>query len=911
MIISILSMQLHHAIRIAASAIALRHHIISLIFLCATITKTMGTDAPIPPDSIVLDKLRNIIISEENKEGTFIKTLVHDLKECTNGKMIELSYFKVKSSYWWDKRPYINHSFEPHNFNSEKIIIIDNKFRSSVYDRDLHDKTDTIRSFFDQQKIDVDYLMNSWESGKQKAKFFQNMDVDWNPIPKSLKEIMGCGYNGRKLLDTYPSIYQMLRAYKTLKYETKAPTKCLEKSTEDPSEVILNGVNNILGHDTYNRFKQQNHPLSQIVQGHLRKLKHKAEEKHFKPNIEKAEYQKPILYRQILQKMGDLIQLMSVFDIDIDKGMCNIPGSNEWGTDKSSKSYYLYVQLYEVINDLLFLLMSVENPYTQQDFDTFLTESYIRRFPIFKDLSTNKDILMASYPMRSGMDAIVNASMAIGHAPQGISIAPKVGFLENTIYFEIDDLLTNYPHRGDMKSPVFLTKNPDTELKARIDNAILQAYVENQIDLNIPADLEHVDLKIVKKIGIQEYIAELINSFKANKALEGLYLIDWQIENVGSHEDLISLAKETLTEFTMYYVKLNNIQPDVQAGNVVLHEIQKFGLKIDQIPKIDVKETSDSLRKVLQELSESLYDNFYVALVYNLYPFMRYLEKQQQRSAKKMVFDELKKSLPEKNMFVVNEIGGEPYIEVPLFMTKNPNFFPKLIELFPDIIGNTFTLDKYHAMTSGMTTDTVDPSHDPAFMEKLHHKINQIRQLKQSWNPSEEPFIILWDTTMEIDQGPGYALMEKFRAEIESGKIAFVLAKSLQKYANLGVGKSKAGVVTLVGKRGPVVENIHNKLTSYGRDVFSNRHEYSLMTFFFEPYGQDNEKFYYQAVRKHAQKLQGDCMISGGCLFTKHPHPNWDIPYSYTFGFAIPTAIDVRENSLRRYSVGLNPLGLQ
>ena len=109
------------------------------------------------------------------------------------------------------------------------------------------------------------------------------------------------------------------------------------------------------------------------------------------------------------------------------------------------------------------------------------------------------------------------------------------------------------------------------------------------------------------------------------------------------------------------------------------------------------------------------------------------------------------------------------------------------------------------------------------------------------------------------------------------------------------------------------------KLTAYGKDVFSHSPEYALMTFFYDHSNQDNEKLYYQAVRKQAKKIHDKSIpsmggssrykIAGGCLFT-NGECYGDIPYSDTFGFAIATQQNI-EGRICRYSVGLNPKGLE
>ncbi len=820
-------------------------YIMPAILLCVSITQGMN-NTPLDSERQTLIELRKVLKEEKEKKGTFIKKIISSLKECTNGKMLELQYFAIKSSYWWDKEPKPSGFFETDKFHDEKELIIDHKFLSPVYDRDI--RGNGANSFpirFEKYNLDTTKFLNSWESVKEKLKFFYNEDLAPNTIPGSLKEIMGsCNKikHWEDSLDMYPSVYQMIRALKTLDYEKKeetqrCPASSREISGKHPSQVILEGVDAILKQGYYNHFIKQNHPLSKIVQNHLEKLKYKAEQMHFKPTHKQTnEYAQPILYCKILKQMDYTIQLMSAFDIDMDAGQCNIPGSDGWGDDKPRNTYYLYAQLYEVFNDLLFLLLSVNNQYDQKDFDNFLTQAYINRFPIFAELNNHKDLLVASYPMRSGMDAFANACMAIGHAPNDVSVAPKVKNLENTVYYEISNLIEDHPNRGEMKAAVFFSQKPNLEEKEHIKDIFIKNFANS----------------IIKR-------AMRINSQIKPSDNDRFY---------SYIEMIVSYLEDDITDNKLY-----------------------------DFSKSDFKAIMSETYKISESEKEPI---------------------------KNLLFTELKKIFSKHDIFSLKEIGKEYYFEVPMFMIDKrgrTSQDPTVLENFNDLltnvplVENSFIIEnKHHSITTGMTTDTVNISHDSAFMDNLYKKINQIRNLKQNWNPSEEPFIILWDTTMEIDKGPCYYLMDKLREEIESGKVIFLLFKSLQKYANLGIGKTKAGVVTLVGKKTPIVENINNKLAGYGKDVFSHSHEYALMTFFYDPFKQqDNEVLYYQATQKNAQKIYNSdptkYTISSGCLFTSEDPTKTGMPYSDTFGFAIPTVAPLRD--LSRYSVGLNPKGLE
>lgn len=1035
----------------------------------------MGMDVmeTTPSQPQLLEKLKSILNQEKIKKGSFVKTIIDDLKDCTSGKMVELNYLTIKSSYWWDSSPfaerisykkrvdkckeiiaqisqdyrkprpreddasfqgilndalielrnfpedekndsqdsleifmqklttlledeqldevgedledrfnpliiykkevggYFQTFFNPEDFNKMKGLIIDRKYRSSIYDREL---PFTIKSSSDPlglggSTFDRSKFVNSWTSAQEKINFFKGekiekigsykeqlitcekiirellgyyisnmmlfdpdtrvafdniinraneklkelaendtqnsldplenlmtdlanqlahlfnikeLDPKGNPlemyksykdkilqnqIPKNLEGTIDYGVDfGKSLnksLDTFPSIYQMTKAAKASKYETKTSCSVRSRKIENtpPCDVILNAVNKIFESDYFKILSQKNHPLNIIIKDHLEKIRYKAQQKLFKQDGGQKEYKRAVIYNKILKNIGAIIELMSVFNIDMTKGQCEIPDaaddSIEWKNNKPTDPYYVYAQLYELFNDLLFLLMYLDDPYTITDFDRILTETYVDRVPLFATLKKKGDVFVASYPMRSGMDAFVNSSMAIGHAPQDISIAPKVGTLENPVYYEISELLKGYPNRGEQKFFVTLNKLPGQEEINKIKNAFIESYVQAQIDkLMVP-----------------------------------------------THAPIVTNREQ------------------INIGNKKRFEDFKDKIKI----YFNEKKSYDNAEKYV----------YYTSVLENNEEF-----ESLKNEAKNYFISEINSIPDNESLFHIKTIGNYTYLEIPMFMKsgfygvdkdgKETNkLLPSFGKSFQGLMDNYFVVDKHSSITTGITTDSVDLSGKTNYIDKLYRKIDQIIKIKQAWNGSPDPFVILWDVTLEIDQAPCYFLMEKFQDDIESGKIVFVLFKSLQKYANLGIGKSKAGVVTMVGKKTPFVGKIHAKLAEYGKDVFSQRQEYALMTFFYDrfdketnkPLFQDNEKFYFDATKMQAKRIfdkskeSGDInqyMISSGCLFSPistNLENSKRISYADTFGFAIPTKVGVGD--LIRYSVGLNPKGLQ
>lgn len=947
-----------------------------MISLCLWVSQVMGMDnhsknvSPLHRSTIEsnltpLEKLITILKEEKIKRGAFVKKIIDDLRECTNGKMVKLSFLTVKTSYWWGgDRPWTVQEASQ-DINERKTLSIDRKFRSSVYDREAPFHMLTMDSpnslVIAGQEVNWELFVNSWDSVREKIKFFKNNDIGEKPfhnLPKSLEGVIDYGVELDMFLDTYPSIYQMIRAEKTAKYETKTPRCSGDLRTienELPFKVVLRAVNHIFESDFYKRFVEKNHPLNKIIQDHLEKIKHKALSQDFKKEqseSESKEYKRSVIYNKILKNMGNIIELMSVFEIDMDKEQCDLPDSVGWKDLKPKDPYYLYSQLYEIFNDLLFLLLSLDDPYSLSDFDEILTQTLVDRFPLFQDLQKNKDILMASYPMRSGMDAFVNGTMAIGSVGEIISIAPKVADLKNSIYYEIQELVSNYNFPSDQNAPktFYSFKKPPTNSEAEnLEDVLLKAYVQDVLNS------AHSLILIPDKEGEGMNTFNNLETFK--KAIR---------HSINHNDPLVFEGWRTRSEQAdkaRLYLESNEFKNEIYT--FVISELKNVFKGRRLFPLINVE------------------GQWYFQRPHFMAPFTH------------------KHTSTNENQY---------------------NMYLALTESFEALVGQSFHVLNHEGITAGMTTDTVDLSADLSYIDNLYYKVDHLVKIKQEWrdsarrvkigesiintilqeyshlnhaildsiknlvvnkylkqlkddyhrniaygsadsllkfmhdvtldlkdilvdlggsltyNPLEiyekqqnssmpDPTLILWDTTMEVDQGPGFSLMTKYREDIKAGKVVFVLFKSLQKYANLGVGKSKAGAITLVGKKTPFVTNIHTKLMSYGQDVYSQRSDYALMTFFHDrfdkktnkPLFQDNEKFYYQATRKNAQKIfnkleasgEKGYMISGGCLFNKKMSKMFsNISYSDTFGFAIPTVTPIDEGPYR-FSVGLNPKGLQ
>lgn len=890
-----------------------------------------------------LEKLTKILREEKAKRGSFIKEIKEDLKECTNGKMVELDFLTLKSSYWWDRRAYLGNYASVSN-NKKKPLSIDHKFRSSTYSRsevyNLLPQTLALGG----NSWETDKFVNSWNSVRAKLKFFNLSHLPKNqpmPIPKSLEGIVDYGISSdyAAQLDLTPSIFQIIKAIKTDKFATKKPCAIpYQQSGKDISEVILTEIDNILNSEYYGKFLMQNHPLNLIIQDHILKIMYKAMEKQFNENTH-SESNRSDLYEKILKNMGGIIELMSVFSIDMDNEICELRNSHDWDEFALDDPYYLYYQLYEIFNDLLFLLMYLDDPYTISDFDRILTQNSVERFPIFAELKNNNAILMASYPMRSGMDAFVNASMAIGHVPEDIAIAAKVNGLENKAYYELGLLAKLYQknHRTEQNRVfVALKRQLTKEEENLLEDTIFTAVINDKfVDKNktTPLSVEKINYFLSKKsVNIRKLQAHIQINIANNsdhnfQFLKNLGRKIW----IGSSE--ISLKSE-LRNFTISEIKkilnVDNLFPIINYNGQYYLEMPGFLMRnlqqnsnlysllndpknvfdisfdISQITGITTGLTTDSM--VISD------DIEHVNKLYIKFNHILNIKQVWKDSANRIriCMDVIKETAEvyKKIENLQNNVLNKYLIMLDRFQVNIAHGSAEKI----DQIMKDLSLDLKMMFENSGQQFTYDP----------------LKYYAARKNNNTTPWTILWDITMEVDQGPCYSLINKFRDDIESGKIVFILFKSLQKYANLGVGKSKAGVVTLVGKRSPFVEETHNKLMKYGKEAFSHRQEYALMIFFFDRFGkekqvlfQDNEKIYFQATKKHALKIfnkslasSDDCFsISAGCLFVSDSYIEFrdsanPLPFADTFGFAIPTKTIIA-NSPYRFSVGLNPKGLQ
>ena len=806
----------------------------------------------------IVKELNEILDKEKSNRGSFIKSIIADLKQCSNQKLLFLNYLTIKSAYWWDTQPRnrIYDQTDDVEIQKYKDFLIDRKFRSSIYDREGPNRNMPLASLifkFSGSKISYNQLINSWKSASEKIKFYEQKDIGF---PKgTINNILDYGYPFEAKLDTYPSVYQIMRAAKWLKYQKQQQTSSIEQcpltlqeiEKKSPPEIIIENLDNLFKKSFYQKFSKQNHPLSQIIQDHLLKLYHQAKEKYFLLDSwgidlddDKTTYNRTLLFYKVVNNIEKLIKYMSVFDIDINKGICEVKDLNV--NNIRNDAYYLYTQFYEIINDLLFALMYTENLYSRADFNKILSRTYVNRIPVLQELHATNHITIQSFPMRSGMDAFVNASMSIGHMPQSISIAPKVSGLENSVYYEIDRLLEGRPLKPRNKTYIFLN----------------QAITSDEV-------------KLIKDNFITEYIKSIKIDMKPaheqDKTKENNKFLEDFTKNFTDHpfnaNDYLFNARG------IWEYSYNEMSPEIAMNDDV----------------VEMRAKSDVVIKILNSIKKT-----------DAYDYL----------------------------FEVKDYNGKHFLIVP--NTINNDLFKKVQKKYP-FLEYMLSIDDHPSFVAGMTPDTLDQSNDPNYVDQLFNKIKTILMVKKHQNSSDLPFIILWDTTLEINQGPCYALIEKFREEIKAGKVIFILFKSLQKYASLGVGKTKAGVTTIIGQN-DACEPYSQKLNEYARDVWSHHaSEFMLMLFYYDRFKdknklqtveglQDNEAFYYEAVSNHAKRINERnhhfYSISGGCLFLKYGPSN--LRYADTFGFAIPTNTIINIGNigeLIRYSVGLNPKGLQ
>lgn len=209
------------------------YNIMLSLFLSISLAIGMQESTSITPNPQLLEKLKKILDEEKANKGTFIKKIMDDLKDCTDGKMVELNYLTLKSSYWWDQIPATMvdfvPKFTPEKFNDRKILSIDRKFQSSVYDREqpfiICSDEETVQ--LGEHNCKKRSFVNSWNSARDKIKFFTREDIletrgiKSHKIPDYLKGIVDYGVGINTKYDTYPSVFQMMKTLKTVKYKGK------------------------------------------------------------------------------------------------------------------------------------------------------------------------------------------------------------------------------------------------------------------------------------------------------------------------------------------------------------------------------------------------------------------------------------------------------------------------------------------------------------------------------------------------------------------------------------------------------------------------------------------------------------------------------------------------------------------
>lgn len=885
-----------------------------VILLTALDAKAMEGSNTTTPSSITLYE---VLKKEKDNRGDFVRKITNDLKQCTNGRMLELKYLPVKASYWWDRYPgemrfkMVTDKLKPLN--------IDIKNGSSVYDREIPYTIYSSKKGFqfnDTKNVPINsgLFLNSEKMTREKLSFFydrQYKDLE-SDLPKNIQSWVDyrkdIGFD--KKLDTYPSVFHMIDVVKRLKSdELPEPTSCPISSkmvqSENPSSVIERHVQKIFSQPYFKDFYSQNHPLTHIIIDHLNKLLVFAQNNRFKAS-NNPEYKKSVMYDKIMHHIDQIIYLMSAFEIDLTNNISRIKGTEEWDNQLIPQNpYILYVQFYEIINDLLYLLMNLEDMYSLEDFDQIISSSYINRFPVLDNLKKSQDIAIHSYPARSGMEAFVNSVMSMGYVPGSIPVNDKVGGFQNTLYFEIDTLNNEY-----------LNNHKRTDNKQR------------KWIFMFTKELNETSLKQARESISKEYAADLIQD---------------AIKQPGSGE--LNIALERFLSIKQTYEQADQAYEALLDADSSDEEVEYDEARYKHEEE-NLKRLKENYENAEKDFDNKVYEEFFVINKDYINTISQQIQRGERVTAKPVFLDFRGLSPYEKEQidrkmkqelinFIVSEINKNVDFILPFIKFNNGMGIIILSEALQPQDDNllfTTTSDGYMryfdavpGIQSGMTTDTIDILNDQKKLDQLYTIINSKKFVQKNVFSIKSPFIILWDTTVEVDDGPSYRLIEKFKEEIKSGDVIFILYKSLQKYANLGVGKTKAGAVTVIGKESEYLTQIMNNLKRYSDDVFSKgrKKDYSFMTFLYERVklpqdrtSKDNELLYYLATKEHAEKIAKSNPrygISGGCLFISTSQlDNLGLPYSDTFGFAIPTTTNITGTSpIKRISVGLDPKGLE
>ena len=121
-----------------------------------------------------ISELQNLLDEERSQRGYFIRSLIKDLKQCSNQKLLALNYLPLKASYWWDRKLdsrtwHVTNDVDFHNY---KDFLIDRKFRSSVYDREGPSRNIELDVLLSACPYPGTNFINSWESVEIKLNTF-------------------------------------------------------------------------------------------------------------------------------------------------------------------------------------------------------------------------------------------------------------------------------------------------------------------------------------------------------------------------------------------------------------------------------------------------------------------------------------------------------------------------------------------------------------------------------------------------------------------------------------------------------------------------------------------------------------------------------------------------------------------
>lgn len=507
------------------------------------LTGDQNSQAPIKDiDQSIKEKWTNIIKYQKYlKEPTkFINDVIADLERIL-GKNYYIQYlitkasghlYKAGTSKYSDRNPY-----------SKDIMIYHDPHYSASYDRyGPHHNQVLYKIFSVRYNLSDKQILTDSEFSKEKLKTIYNIE---SKIQKTDCNIYALEANNNddiveiaKCVDLYPSNYQIIKALYPI--ET-------QNNNELCVEAFEKAINNLKDSKSFAKIKHKKHIhiIYNIIYNAISGLI--IEAKKFKHKTRFA--------LKILEKIQQVLDFIAVYDL---------PNETSYETiaDYSnilSKRYTRTTLLYEFLNDLIFVFLSYQKPYTQNNYEQEFNKSSTEKF--------GKTLNYTNFPMKSGMDALTTALILFGGENKDtkveiLDISKPIGHLlsdASNIYFEFSHILSAYnKFRDNADKKLFLIGiSSETDFNNLSINALVKTITQ------------YCDSK-------KQHAVVLIDStIELEKSIDPTYHLIQQLKPLIEQKAISVVLCKSLQKFmTLGTTK-------VKAGNITV-----ISKKLDQLEKL-------------------------------------------------------------------------------------------------------------------------------------------------------------------------------------------------------------------------------------------------------------------------------------------------------------------------------------